>query len=210
MLAIAALLWSLNSPATSQPTVAVRLYQPFADDRETRAVEAGVDRIFAKAGIAVRWVDCSASASLWLAASPCAHAPGPGDIILRVLDHSAAGRGACSQGLALLPGDGQMGVFATVFTDQLERMGAATDASRSQLLSHFAAHEIGHLLLASGHSGSGLMSAAWGTRDLDRAARGRLVFSPAEAERMRRNLAAAGPRPAVAPPPSEPAQGTNR
>ena len=207
MLPVAALFLSLGSipqPAVAPATISVRLYQPFGDLRESAQVEAGVEHIFAKAGIAVGWIDCSRPAAEWPPDSPCARRAVPGEIILRVLDKTAVGRGACSHGFALLPGNGRLGVFATVFTDGLARLGATSIASSTQLLAHFTAHEIGHLLLDQGHGATGLMSAQWSRSDLDRAARGSLTFTSAEAERMRANLAAleravASPEVAYAP-----------
>jgi len=193
--AFTASLLFLFTPADPQrePTVAVRLYQPFGSARETAAVETAVVRIFARSGIELRWVDCSAPGREWAADSPCNQTPRPGEIILRVLETTAAGRGACSHGFALLPPDGRVGGFATVFVDGVRRLERNTDASKVQMLGHFTAHEIGHLLLGEGHSGAGLMKAEWSAADFDRASRGQLSFTRDQVERMRERLAAAGP-----------------
>jgi hypothetical protein len=193
--AFAASLLFLFSPVTrpdEAPAVTVRLYQPFGGARETAAVEKAAAHIFERSGIELRWVDCSAPGSEWAADSPCNRTPRPGDIILRVLETSAAGRGACSHGFALLPPGGRVGGLATVFVDGIRRLERNTEASKVQILGHFTAHEIGHLLLGEGHSSAGLMRAEWSVRDLDRAARGRLSFTPDQSERMRQRLAAAG------------------
>ena len=52
------------------------------------------------------------------------------------------------------------------------------------------AHEMGHLLLKStSHAVAGLMSAIWGLADAQLAASGRLLFTPREAELIRKGLA---------------------
>ena len=52
------------------------------------------------------------------------------------------------------------------------------------------AHEIGHLLLKStSHAVAGLMSAVWGLADAQLAASGKLLFTPREAELIRKGLA---------------------
>ncbi len=48
------------------------------------------------------------------------------------------------------------------------------------------AHEMGHLFLGIGsHSDRGIMHVPWRTKQLDRAAKGNLLFTPAQAERIR-------------------------
>ena len=54
------------------------------------------------------------------------------------------------------------------------------------LLGCVIAHELGHLLLGkSSHSEEGLMRARWEARELREAAKGNLLFSKSETERMR-------------------------
>ena len=199
---VAALTLSLTAidPSSSgPPAVSVRLYQPFGPAGETAAVQAGVDRIFARAGVAVRWVDCSAQARHWPADSPCNQTATAGQVILRLLATPPAARRSCSHGFALVPPDGRMGVFATVFVDRRRALQEHSDASAVQMLSHFTAHEIGHLLLGQGHSDGGIMRAVWSGPDLDSAAQGRLTFTAAQGERMRANLRAVTPPAATGP-----------
>jgi hypothetical protein len=174
---------------TRPPTVVVRLYRRFGNARESSLVEANVEDIFARAGVGVRWVYCTPPPSSGPADSPCARPARPGEFVLRLLKRTAPRRDSCSHGFALVPADGRAGGYATVFTDGLAEL-RGTIAPWSQLLAHFTAHEIGHLLLGRGHAASGLMRANWSRSDLDRAARGRLTFTPAEAERMRARLTA--------------------
>ena len=56
-------------------------------------------------------------------------------------------------------------------------------------LGHAIAHESGHVLLPLGHAKSGLMAAQMDAMAIQAAIRGKLLFLPEQAERMRRILA---------------------
>jgi len=77
--------------------------------------------------------------------------------------------------------------YASVFRGRvLAMVGRGGPCSEAELLGHAMARELGHLLLGtSAHSRYGLMAARWRATDLDRAAVGGLLFSPAEAAIMR-------------------------
>jgi hypothetical protein len=51
----------------------------------------------------------------------------------------------------------------------------------STMLAHVIAHEIGHLLLSSAHSPTGLMQPAWDTALVRQAVNGSLTFTEAQA-----------------------------
>jgi hypothetical protein len=195
---LAALATSLalsGQPAVGPPPeITVRLYQPFGSASETAAVEAAVHRIFSPTGIEVRWADCSAPSESWPSDSPCHHPATSGQVILRLLETHPQ-RPPCSQGTALVPPNGAVGVFATLYLSEVERFHRKTQTSRAELLGLFAAHEIGHLLLSAGHSANGIMRARWTPRDLEPAVRSQQTFSKEEAERMRHNLLNQGKEP---------------
>jgi hypothetical protein len=58
------------------------------------------------------------------------------------------------------------------------------------VLAHAMAHEIGHLLLPSGHSPTGLMQAGWDLRDLRLAVNRQLNFTNEQAELIRGQIVA--------------------
>lgn len=202
-----------TSPAEIAPQPApaaeltVRLYEPFLDRaHEAADAQAVVGRLLAKAGIRVRWVDCSSAPEIWPPGSPCAQPARRGQVILRVLDTSADRDRDC-QGKALVPRDGGIGVFATLYRSEVERFHLRTQTSRAEILGHFAAHEIGHLLLGEGHSPLGIMRARWTPRDFGYRARLSLSFTAEQEQRMRTRLAGVSAESQVA---EATAQGTNR
>ncbi len=86
----------------------------------------------------------------------------------------------------MLPKNGGGGTYAAIFYDGLEEVAKALRLPRKLILGHTAAHEIGHLLLAStGHSRRGLMRAVFRPKDWDRAGMGDLLFTPGQGQRVR-------------------------
>jgi hypothetical protein len=109
----------------------------------------------------------------------------PVTLALRIIREPASGfvsRNALGFAVAV-QGDS---VYATVFRNPLLAMSSGGRWSEAVLLGHAIAHELGHLLLGtSEHLRYGLMAGHWRDTDLDRASFGLLLFSPAEAARMR-------------------------
>jgi hypothetical protein len=57
------------------------------------------------------------------------------------------------------------------------------------ILGHAIAHELGHVLIpGSVHSRDGIMRAVWGFRQFQEAQAGSLLFHPAHAEQLRKEL----------------------
>jgi hypothetical protein len=75
-------------------------------------------------------------------------------------------------------------VHSLVFWDRIEEL-AQTSGLTDVILGHAIAHEIGHLLMGAEHSQVGLMRPRWDKGDIRTAARGRLRFTPAQAEALR-------------------------
>ena len=76
-----------------------------------------------------------------------------------------------------------------VFYRRVQIESARYAASAVLVLACTLAHELGHVLLPDrGHAPDGLMRAAWGRDDLQRAAQGQLRFLPADAARIRARL----------------------
>jgi hypothetical protein len=150
--------------------------------------EAIAEHLLGEVRIGPRWLDCR-PAREETGACPPAHAE---DVFVIILPRApAGGTNPGAVGLALLPADHRRGTHIFVFQ---ERLAAATDSGlvdTSVILGHLLAHEIGHLLMGPGsHSIRGLMAARWSRADLGRMARGSLVFTSAEGERMRLGLVA--------------------
>ncbi len=126
-------------------------------------------RIFHEVGLVIEWEEYRVS-------KPVAGCPVR--LIVSILPHATAP--ASSMALGYSGGV----VHATVFWDRIEEL-AQTAGSADVILGHAVAHEIGHLLMGPEHSQIGLMRPRWGKADIKMAARGRLRFTPAQAEALR-------------------------
>jgi predicted transcriptional regulator len=113
---------------------------------------------------------------------------------LRILPQSLASRLGSSReqlGFALPSARAGSASATWVFYRRVEELAEGKNASKSQILGHAIAHEIGHLLLGPDrHSDRGIMRANWGRRDLQEAARGQLFFTIEQGERIRTEVCA--------------------
>jgi hypothetical protein len=111
------------------------------------------------------------------------------DFVLRVLPRSRAALKDNALGEALPCKLGEEVCFANVFYNRAEQRTNAETISLDEVLGHAVAHELGHLLLGSNsHSHRGIMSGQWSSEELNRAARGDLLFTPEQAQVIRDNL----------------------
>lgn len=145
-------------------------------------------RIFARAAVAVEWLGCRFSAADAIRPAACEEPLGPTDFVVRILPRRMEMRQAFRQslGITVLPAEGARGSMASVFYERVEELAKNGLASRSQVLGHAVAHEIGHLLLRSGaHAHIGIMRAYWDRQELREAAQRSLLFTPEQSERVR-------------------------
>ena len=170
-------------------SLTVRIYDRagLAPGRVTRA-QAIAERLLGAVRIEPRWLDCRPAREESGACPPAR----PEDVFVVIMPRALAGeRNPGAVGLAVLRADLRRGSHIFIFQ---ERLAAATENGEvdvSVVLGHLLAHEIGHLLMGPGsHSIQGLMAARWSRADLGRMARGNLVFTSAEGQRMRHGLAA--------------------
>ena len=179
--------------AASGPGIRIRIYNLAAVSQATldRAIKEA-DRIFRAAGVDMEWIECGVDNQNTATAQECQKPAGPLALNLRItLRYHQANRGVEDTffGVAQPYQDG--GVQAALFYQHIDSFAKAGTASRSLLLAHAIAHEIGHLLLWSkSHSSTGIMQASWRQADLKAIEQGQLAFSPSEAESMRANLLA--------------------
>jgi hypothetical protein len=111
------------------------------------------------------------------------------DVTLRILPHSRVALKNSALGEALPCRIGKDACIANVFMNRVGEQTAVEKIGVDQVLGHAIAHEIGHILLGSNsHSSSGLMKAQWGPEDMKRAAKGDLLFTPEQAQTIRKNL----------------------
>ena len=126
-----------------------------------------VTRIFANAGIAVRWTDTAPRFTV--------------TIVPQVLGYATA----TSQVMGVAHRT-PAGSSVQVFFKQVQDFARTYHVDLSTLVAYVIAHEVGHLLLpATPHSRTGLMQAEWHRAVVRDAARGSLTFTEPQAARIR-------------------------
>ncbi len=126
-----------------------------------------VVRIFAAAGLTVRWTETAPRFTVRIAA--------------QVLGFDRAASHV--MGVALRRSNGST---AEVFFRQVRDFARACDIDLGTMLAYVIAHEIGHLLMPGKvHSLTGVMQAEWTQAVVRDAARGSLTFTEAQAARIR-------------------------
>jgi hypothetical protein len=186
--------------ADPTPTLTVVLQVPDDDDIPLHVVALAkpeVERIFRDAGVTVIWSDAATRQESPLDSLSSRPGRGFGLVVLsrKITDRLTVATDALG-GAAGEPD--QRRRMAYVFYHRVERIARThlqTPVWRETyeidtviLLAHAMAHEIGHLLLLSGHSAAGLMRADWSADDLRDAIRGDLNFNPEQAEEIRNRL----------------------
>jgi hypothetical protein len=176
--------WVFNAARVDEPTLSVAL------DR------AGL--IFRDAGIRLSWLRCSTGSKSSVNSARC-RSDDAAVLILRIVPRSPnefVSRNALGFAVTIHGNS----TYATVFRDRVLALAQSGRYSEALLLGHAIAHEVGHLLLnTSAHARSGLMAARWRDTELDRAAFGLLLFSPAEASCMRAEVLRRSNQGSVAP-----------
>lgn len=187
-----------SSETSPSITIHVRNYAGVAPGTLAEAEEVAAG-IFRNAGVETRWADDVPTAEN-VQVNPAGHsAQSLADIQLSILPQEMSDRlGFPKNVLGLVPGtDAQ---FAYVFESKVNTLfGSALNAlchgrldrqvSRSVILGHAIAHELGHLLLdLKGHTTQGIMRAEWGLKDIRDATYRLLVFSPQQAAVLRANV----------------------
>jgi hypothetical protein len=177
---------SMASHAGEQPDARVWVINAARVDESTlTGALKRVALIFRDAGIRLTWLNCPGTA---IPSAACAGGFGdePDVLVLRIVGYPA-GESVSPNALGFAVAHRGDSKYASVFRGRvLAMVGRGGPCSEAELLGHAMAHELGHLLLGtSAHSRYGLMAARWRATDLDRAAVGGLLFSPAVAAIMR-------------------------
>jgi hypothetical protein len=168
------------NPATADLKVHVLIYNyASVTPEKLQKAQEGASTIFRKAGVEVVWIENTA-----LRKGPGAPTLEEMDLILRILPQARttlASRSALGEALPChLEKDG---CIASVFFNRVKEFTDRIGISLHLVLGHAMAHELGHLLLGSNsHSPRGLMRAVWSPRDMQRAAKGDLLFNSEQAE----------------------------
>jgi len=148
-----------------------------------QAAEARAKAVLGEAGIALTWLDCG-TPGRWHRELGCRDVAFPAHLSVRLV----AGRKVVSEdtfGQSFLNEQGE-GNYANVYWTPLSSSKVLDLIGEGDLLGLVVVHELGHLLLGKdSHSSEGLMRGRWEAAELREAAKGKLLFSKSEAERMR-------------------------
>jgi hypothetical protein len=153
------------------------------------AAKKEVTSIFCDIGIEIVWVECTGASRGEPEKAACFEPLRPTSLVIRIhskFRDTSGALGDSTLGFALLSAEPGRSAYGSIFYDCVEELAKEGPASRTQILGHAIAHELGHLLLGRlGHSPQGLMRARWQRADLKLATVGRLTFSREETEEMR-------------------------
>ncbi len=156
------------------------------------AAEGEATRIFARAGVDARWVDCPTAHADQDNFPNCQSEWQANNYILRVMPTAMVatlGESQDSLGCTLVCNTGE-GVMASVFYNRINELSGGPHAPVPVLLGRAMAHEIGHLLLGpNAHSRTGIMRAQWSDHDFTMEARIELFFTAEQSRRMKTRLA---------------------
>jgi hypothetical protein len=185
--ALASLSGSVASGRPKQePTI--RLAVSVFNDAEVpqnvlQVAQARAETLLDGAGIALTWLDCGTPGN-WVQDIGCRDIAYPSHLSVR-LARNGRHRTGDVFGESFLDDKG-FGNYASVYVEPLAASKALDVVSEGELLGYVVVHELGHLLLGQdSHSANGVMRAKWDFAALQQVARGTLIFSANEAERMR-------------------------
>jgi hypothetical protein len=179
--------------------VRVRVYST-TPRLETAARTAALDiaRLTLRPAVTIDWLDCAGRDR----PAACEASPGPGELVLRILEAGDRSVGASAGATALrspnlpLPlGDAYVdvgsrsGVLATIYLDRVAQLAGESGGSATTLLGRAIAHELGHLLLGTtAHSRHGLMRSLWSRDDIRRGRAADWSLTEVEASAIRARL----------------------
>lgn len=174
-----------ENPAKPELGLTISVYNDADVSRRTlQQAEEEATRVFRRAGIEVKWLNCEAI-SAPQESGACRQAEFPAHLHLRIVRKALRLKEGVL-GISFLGADGT-GCQADLFYERMEELHSRSHASLASLLGHVAVHEVGHLLLGTNsHAPSGIMHAQWTGEELINLAR--LYFSPSESERLRERL----------------------
>lgn len=150
------------------------------DSTTLLAAQTEAQAIFQRAGVAIIWQRCHPQVDAQ--ENQCAEF-GPSALALRLVPRLLLGSGVRADTLGYA-----IGYIATVSLEVVENIAQSGLAPKSQVLALAIVHELGHLLLGTGHSTSGIMHARWGLGDWSLAGQDGLVFLPRQAAQLRKEL----------------------
>jgi hypothetical protein len=174
----ALMLIACGSLCAAEPGLTVHIFNnaPVTADQIVRAEQAA-GMVFGRIGIQVSWIDCRKEA--WACESELA----PNEVVVRILPRHPAVRSNDALGYAWEGG------LATVYALDVADLAKKSGVDGSVLLGLVMAHELGHILLGSGHSLHGIMTARWQCGEFLAATQRGLVFTREEGNQLKVQIA---------------------
>jgi hypothetical protein len=161
-------------------------------DVDPKALKQGLEfaaMILRSTGVELSTVDCSLDANR--AAPPCSGFTGPNQISIRLIrrpqkgtDEIGCRKLGFSDELDTTPGNG----IVYLFGDVIETVARDRRIPQQDILGVAITHEIGHLLIAPGHSDRGIMRSQLEEGEWRKASQGMLGFTPRQAEIIRNGV----------------------
>jgi hypothetical protein len=171
------------------------------DAKRLVKAESVAAEIFGKAGVGTRWVDAADTPAEQSDNSADSSLTSLSDIQLHIVSATMAERLELPRNvMGLTPGSGLDRRLVYVFYESVRELSQrqleaqskgdiSLRASAEQILGEMIAHEMGHLLTnMPAHSKTGIMRGAWDMKDLSDIAHNSLVFTPSQAEIIRREV----------------------
>jgi len=179
----------LHMPAFAAETlfteVTVRVYDNTgATDDERRPSLKIAASIVSAAAVELLWITCTEPARLAMSTnkSACETPLAPGELAVRIVRSGVVGtRGELPLGDATMNSQTGKGVLATIYIDRVNWMAEQAGVDAGALLGRAIAHELGHLLMATGvHGSNGLMRPVWSQSEIRRRQIDDWIFRPRE------------------------------
>jgi hypothetical protein len=163
---------------------------------DRKALKQGLEfaaTILRSTGVELLAVDCSLDASR--ATTPCSGFTGPNQISIRLIRRLQKETGEIgfrklgfADALDTTPGSG----IVYLFCEMIEAAARDRRVPLQDVLGVVITHEIGHLLIAPGHSDRGIMRSQLEEAEWRKASQGMLGFTPRQAETIREGVASRG------------------
>jgi hypothetical protein len=179
----------LHVPAFAAETlfteVTVRVYDNTgATDDERRPSLKIAASIVSAASVKLLWKTCTEPARPAMSTnrSACETPLAPGELAVRIVRSGVVGtRGELPLGDATMNSQTGKGVLATIYIDRVNWMAEQAGVDAGALLGRALAHELGHLLMATGvHGSKGLMRPVWSQSEIRRRQIDDWIFRPRE------------------------------
>ena len=176
-----------GQPQLPRLQVFLYAYAPISSDHLKVAKEVATG-IYTNVGIQVEWRECYLAEGELKSNPECSRLT-PTTLVVRILPRSQAERFKQPPfvfGFAQTVHSGGFGYYASVFYHRVEELSGIFTSSTPVVLGHVIAHEMGHLLLGHGsHSRTGLMTANWDRKELERVNQRTFIFNSQQAKEIR-------------------------